>query len=122
MTARQTLVGFMLLLVAVGMVDAHIMESGLREAPLMNMLQWLALSYMLFSWYCSDGNARGYVRSRWLSMAVVFGAFLAIPYYLVRSRAPGKRLMALLRFGGLCALAFGALLLGMVVRMLAEVA
>ncbi|MES3024854.1 MAG: hypothetical protein V4857_25060 [Pseudomonadota bacterium] len=113
-TARRALLNFMLLLVLLGVVDAQFMEPGANEPMLLAAAQALALSYALFSWYCRDGNERGYVRSRWLSMAMVFGAIFAIPYYLVRSRARGKRGMALLKFAGLCVLAFVALLLGTV--------
>ena len=68
----------------------------------------LAFSFLCFVWYCRDGDARSYIRSRWLNVAMVTVTMLTIPYYLWRSRPQGQRRRAILRFAGF------ALLLGMV--------
>jgi hypothetical protein len=63
-----------------------------------------ASSFLCFVWYCRDGDARAFIRSRWLSVAMVTANVLAIPYYLWRSRPQGQRWRAILRYIGFAAL------------------
>lgn len=64
----------------------------------------LASSFLCFVWYCRDGDARSFIRSRWLSVAMVTMNVLAIPYYLWRSRARGQRWRAIVRYIGFAVL------------------
>jgi hypothetical protein len=63
-----------------------------------------ASSFLCFVWYCRDGDARAFIRSRWLSVAMVTANVLAVPYYLWRSRPQGQRWRAILRYIGFAAL------------------
>jgi hypothetical protein len=65
----------------------------------------LLFGFLCFVWYCRDGDARSFNRSRWLSVAMVSVTLLAIPYYLWRSRPRGQRRRAIMRYLG-----FGVLL------------
>jgi hypothetical protein len=66
-------------------------------------------SLLVFWWYWADSTSRSYRRSPLLNVAIVAVGFLAVPYYLLRSRERGRRLLA---FAGM----FGFVLL-MVVAM-----
>lgn len=64
----------------------------------------LASSFVCFVWYCRDGDARSFIRSRWLSVAMVSVTVITIPHYLWRSRPRGKRFRAIVRYIGFAAL------------------
>ena len=64
---------------------------------------------LVFWWYWADSTSRSYRRSPLLNVSIVAVGFLAVPYYLPRSRERGRRLLA---FAGM----FGFVLL-MVVAM-----
>lgn len=57
-------------------------------------------SFLCFVWYCRDGDARSFIRSRWLNVGMVSCTVLAIPYYLWRSRPQGQRGRAIARYAG----------------------
>lgn len=65
----------------------------------------LTFSFLCFVWYCRDGDARAFIRSRWLNVAMVTFTMLTIPYYLWKTRARAERRGAILRYVG-----FGVLL------------
>lgn len=65
----------------------------------------LMFSFLSFVWYCRDGDARSFIRSRWLNVAMVSVTALTIPYYLWRTRPRGQRRRAIMRYAG-----FGVLL------------
>ena len=67
-----------------------------------------ASSFLCFVWYCRDGDARAFIRSRWLNIAMVSVTVLTIPYYLWRTRPQGQRFRAILRYIGFAVL-LGAL-------------
>jgi hypothetical protein len=79
---------------------ATLIEHGLHLAT---MLISLAFSFYPFLWYCRDRDARGYPRSRWLNISMVAVTVVALPFYLVRSRAGTERLVVLLKLAGYCA-------------------
>lgn len=65
----------------------------------------LMFSFLCFVWYCRDGDARAFIRSRWLNVAMVTFTMLTVPYYLWRTRARAERRGAIARYVG-----FGVLL------------
>jgi hypothetical protein len=70
---------------------------------------WQASSIVLFvlfmlTWYHYDSVSNGYKRTKWMNAGVLFMAVVAIPFYLVRSRAKGKKIKALLALSGFVAL------------------
>lgn len=115
MSTRQTLATFLFLVAFMGAVSGRFMALEASEPALLVGVFEIAMGFLLFSWYYTDSNARAYPRSRWLSIAVVALAWLAIPYYLVRSRPAGQKGRALLRCLGfvvlsLCVAAVAAVL------------
>jgi hypothetical protein len=75
----------------------------------------LTAGYLCFLWYVADSDERGFRRPRWLGAAMILLTPIAVPWYLVRTRAGSARAQALLGYAGcvgLCALsAWGAMLL-----------
>jgi peptidoglycan/LPS O-acetylase OafA/YrhL len=97
MKPNQALIALLLLIALIGGVSAY-HELKLSQEP----ASWFVLSRVMagslvFLWYFLDSNERHYVRSKWLNIGVVAIALIAIPYYLFRSRPPGKRLSAFMR-------------------------
>ena len=89
----------LMLMFAVGLADGG---GGARDVdPALFLVIGLAIHYLAFLWYGSDSNARGFVRSRLLSVAVFVFPLAAVPYYLLRSRPAGERWPALRSFTGL---------------------
>jgi hypothetical protein len=96
-----------------GVFGGHFMARHINAALVLKFALELMFSFVSFLWYCRDSNARNYIRSRWLSVAMVSVSLLAIPYYLWRSRPAGQRAGALLRFFGFVALLVFVTALGM---------
>lgn len=72
-----------------------------REAPaLWTFVSGLASSFLSFYWFRLDREQRGWPRSRWLSMAIVFLTPVAIPWYIAHTRPRGRKLRGVLRFAG----------------------
>jgi hypothetical protein len=82
--------------------------------PLVLWDYWFSFlfSFIGFLWFCRDRDARGYPRSRWLSVCMVGLGPLAVPYYLVRSRPRGERAKALLRLAAFMLAELALMLLG----------
>jgi hypothetical protein len=72
----------------------------------------LAGSLLVFWWYWADSTSRSYRRSPLLNVAVVAVGFLAVPYYLLRSRERGQRLFAMAKLLGFVVLMVAALVVG----------
>lgn len=94
-------------------------KGGQGAAMLLSLLNSLLQSYAAFVWFCRDSDAHRYRRS--LLRNIGFNAFglVFVPYYLVRSRAPGQKWRALLRLCGflflmLTAAATGAMVISLI--------
>jgi membrane-associated PAP2 superfamily phosphatase len=105
MTARQTLYTILLITALAGAVSGHFTAQDALEPLVLHYPLELCFSFVTFLWYCRDSDMQRYVRSRWLSVAIIGISILAIPYYLVRSRPKGKKAGALLRYVGFLVLA-----------------
>lgn len=105
---RQALFALLFIAVLAGAMNGFASSRHAAEPLVWTQATDLASSFVCFVWYCRDGDARLFIRSRWLSVAMVIAAVLAIPYYLWRSRPPGQRRRAIVRYIGF------AVLLGMV--------
>jgi len=97
------------------MAAAGLLDGGLGAAEV-HLLAGLAVSYLGFLWYCRDSDARGYRRTRWLSVGMVAFTAGAVPYYLVRSREDGERGQALMAYAACLALVALAVWVGGAVR------
>jgi hypothetical protein len=80
-------------------VDARAKTSGVQANGWI-VLSTALFSFLIFSWYRLDSDARLYRRTVLLNIGIVMAAIVAVPYYLVRSRPAGQRGAALLRLAG----------------------
>ena len=100
MTNRMPLVALLFITSLTGVFGGHFMARHFNAVPLLQFALETMFSFAAFLWYCRDSNARDFIRSRWLSVAMVSVSLFAVPYYLWRSRPAGQRGRALLRFFG----------------------
>lgn len=109
---KQALATLLLIAALIGILGGHFAERYRYSSVVWRLVLEVLFSFVSFVWYCRDSDARGFVRTRWRSVAMVGVTPVAIPFYLWRSRPPGSRGRAILRFFGfavqlLCATAFG---------------
>ena len=102
--------------VGVLMAGAGMLECAAVDGDGLHLLVGLAVSYLCFLWYCADSDARGFTRSRWLSVGVAAFTPGAIPYYLLRSRGEGERGEALMVYAAYLALVALAVWVGIATR------
>jgi hypothetical protein len=118
MSARQVLVLYFLLLLSLGAVAGHYALVDRLPPRGFGPLFLLVTTALLYVWYYRDAAEQKFQRSARLGGAVILVSILAIPYYLWRSRPPGRRGRALLKFAGLFVLSFVVVLLGELAVML----
>jgi hypothetical protein len=106
MSHKRVLFWVLLLMAGTGLLDS----SG---AAGLHLPAGLGVSYLCFAWYRGDSEARGFLRSRWMSVGVIAFTAGAIPYYLLRSRKEGERGQALLVYAAYLALMVLAVWVGM---------
>jgi len=104
MKAHWTLLALVVAITALSTVDSYLQAHQIREPGWWHVSATLALSLLIFGWYYFDSESRSYPRSTLLNIAVIGVGIVAIPYYLARSREKGKRLKAIIRLLGFCAL------------------
>lgn len=108
MTQQRILIAILLVMLLAGGVDA---TYGARDdsTPLaLTAPLTLCINFLCFLWYRRDSDVTGYRRSPWLNVCVILLVFIGIPYYLLRSRPHGRKLIALAKcvgFGVLMVLA-----------------
>ncbi len=93
-------------------MSTYLETHGMREPQWSVITTSLAFSLLIFWWYWTDSTLRAYRRSPLLNVAVIAVAFVAIPYYLIRSRPRGQRLRAVASMLGFVALLVVALFIG----------
>lgn len=113
MRHQRIMFWIVVMLAGTGIVDA---AGDAYDVAGLHLCVGVVASYLGFLWYCADSDARGYRRSRWLSVAVAALAPATIPYYLVRSRPDGERGRALLTYAAYLAAAAFAVWVGMAIR------
>jgi hypothetical protein len=112
MSHQRVVVWIMVLMAGTGLLDTGHADAAAQ----LHLVVGVAVSYLCFRWYRGDSDARGYKRSRWLSVAVVAFTVATIPWYLVRSRGDGERGRALLTYAAYLAAAALALWIGMAIH------
>jgi hypothetical protein len=112
MSHQRVVLWIMILMAGTGLLDAGHAADPAQLHPVVGV----AVSYLCFLWYRGDSDARGFRRSRWLSVAVVACAVATIPYYLVRSRRDGERGQALMTYAAYLAAAAFAVWVGMAIH------
>lgn len=85
---------------------------GVKETDALSMGSSLIFSLLIFIWYWFDSQVRGFQRTVGLNVAVVAVAFIAIPFYLFRSRPVEQRRQAFVNLGFVVGLLFVSMLIG----------
>lgn len=109
---NRVLVAMLIYTAALSAVLTYLDAHRIREPQWLQVSTTLLFSFLIFGWYWLDSDARTYRRSAWLSIAVVAIAPVAIPYYLIRSRATGERARALGGLAGFVGLLVLAIIIG----------
>ena len=95
MTTRRVLALMLVLALTAGIVGTGMLDNAAT-------MRWgvafqVAFSFLCFYWYRLDSEARCYRRTPLLNVAVVAFGWIAIPYYLARSRSSGAKVRSVLR-------------------------
>lgn len=77
-----------------GAISGYFEAGDLQEPLWSELISTALLLFLLLSWYHIDSNEHQYQRNVWMTVAIIGFALVAVPYYLVRSRVPGKKLSA----------------------------
>jgi hypothetical protein len=101
---RPTLFALLFMAVLVGATNGFAASRHAAQPLLWTHGLDLVSSFLCFVWYCRDGDARSYIRSRWLNIGMIIVTMLTVPYYLWRSRPRGQRLRAILGYAGFAVL------------------
>jgi CDP-diglyceride synthetase len=108
MKTTRLLIAILAAIAITGAIDAYLKAAGLPEPFWYTLGSTFLIGLLIFVWYYIDSESRAYQRSRWMNIAVVGVAVLAIPIYVMKSHDKGKRGRALVNVAGfalLCVLA-----------------
>ena len=86
--------------IASGLFDGYRSAHGRLASGPIDIGIAFVWSAMTFAWYHFDSRKMNYRRSALMSMSVIVLWIAALPVYLAKSRAPGAKLGAVLRFFG----------------------
>ena len=112
MKPKHILLALLIVSAALGGFLAFLEERGLPEPEVVRLCSMSTVWVLIFAWYRVDSDIQGYKRSPFLNVGVAAFAVLAVPYYLVRSRARGSRLKAVAYFIGFFVLFIAVFTLG----------
>ena len=100
MNARHALVCLIVLMALYGSVMGYYSARELEVPRAVELVTTLAFAALTYIWYYLDASERAYRRTMSMGAAIILVSLFAVPYYLVRSRPPGQRRKAVLRFLG----------------------
>ena len=112
MKPNEILVLLLLYFAALSGMASYFDTRGIAEPQWSVMVTSMAGSLLVFWWYWADSTSRSYRRSPLLNIAIVALGFLAVPYYLLRSRQKGRRLLAFAKLLGFIFLMVVAMVIG----------
>ena len=112
MKSKQILILLLLYFAALSGVASYLDTRRIAEPQWFVMVTSVVGSLLVFWWYWTDSTSRAYRRSPLLNVAMVAVGFLAVPYYLLRSRERGRRLPALAKLLGFIVLMVVATFIG----------
>ena len=112
MKPNHILILLLVYIAALSAMASYLEVMHIAEPQWSVILTSLLASSLIFWWYWTDSTLRAYRRSPLLNVAVIAVAFVAIPYYLIRSRPSGQRLRAVASMLGFVALLVVALFIG----------
>ena len=109
--AKAALWGLLALLACEGLLNGWASGVNWQVPPSWGVLFKLCQIVLIYHWLREDARAQGVQRTLGGSGLVILLALLGVPAYLWRSRPPGARAKALLRFVGFVFVAAGTYLL-----------
>jgi CDP-diglyceride synthetase len=112
MKPNRILIVLLLYFAALSGMTSYLDARGIAEPQWSVIVTMLFSSLLVFWWYWADSTSRSFRRSPLLNVAVVAVAFIAVPYYLLRSREKGQRLKAISRMFGFLLLIVAAVMVG----------
>ena len=112
MKPNQILVLLLLYIAALSGMASYLDMRRTAEPQWSVMVTSISGSLLVFWWYWADSTSRSYRRSLLLNVAMVAVGFLAVPYYLLRSRERGQRLLAVAKLFGFVLLMVVAMVIG----------
>ena len=112
MKPNQILILLLLYIAALAGMASFLDARRIAEPQWSVMVTSIAGSLLVFWWYWADSTSRSYRRSPLLNVAIIAVGFLAVPYYLLRSREKGRRLVAFAKLVGFVLLMAVAMMIG----------
>ena len=112
MKPTQILVLLLLYIAVLSGMASYLDARRIPEPQWSVMVTSIVGSLLVFWWYWADSTSRSYRRSPLLNISMVAVGFLAVPYYLLRSREKGRRLLAVAKFLGFMVLMVIAMAIG----------
>ena len=109
---RRVLVAILILGFISGVISGYYEADKVPEPVWSEIGTTLLTLFLILTWYHIDSNEHQYKRNIWLNVVILGFAIFGIPYYLMRSRPPGKRLAALGRLSLFTLIFFGVSVLG----------
>jgi hypothetical protein len=85
---------------------------GTTQPEYLQVISSVLFGALTFLWFWIDSEARSFKRSLLLNVAIVGLAFVAVPYYLIRSRGEGERLIAIAKLIFFVVTLFIAIMIG----------
>jgi hypothetical protein len=101
MDPRTPLYACFAILALGGAFSGYYIASDSGPPRLIEFTMMVTSSVLIYVWYYLDAAQRRYRRTLLLGGGVIMLPFVAVPYYLARSRARGERFKAVLKFFGL---------------------
>ncbi|QBE65061.1 hypothetical protein [Pseudoduganella lutea] len=95
-----------------GLVNGILISRDIPQPLWWSVGSALFNSVAIFYWYRADSDHQGFKRTFLMNVAVVVFSMFAIPFYIIRSNARGRRLRALGRMLGYYGFACVAWLVG----------
>jgi hypothetical protein len=92
---RRVLASILILGFISGAISGYYEASKSLEPMWSDFTSTIIILFLILTWYHIDSNAHEYKRSIWLNILIIGFALIGVPYYLIRSRAPGKRFHAI---------------------------
>jgi hypothetical protein len=102
MKPTHALIALVAVMAALSSVLSFLDTKGIAEPRWLQVGSTFVFSALTFAWFWLDSEFRSYKRSPFLSISVVALGFIAVPYYLIRSRPKGERGRAIGKFLGFC--------------------
>jgi hypothetical protein len=112
MKPKQILVLLLLYTAALSVMVSYLDMRHIAEPQWSVVVTTIAGSLLVYWWYWADSTSRSYRRSQALNVAIIAVGILAVPYYLLRSREKGQRLVAVARLFGFVVLMAVAMIVG----------